>query len=117
MIYIKPARGKQPFNSMEVLTHIPEHVTSEWQGAEAELADAAVAALNCCRKYGKGILTMHLNADMTESIAIKYKGRARMFDALQALTLWMTVDDAWGFLSSHAGIPVSLRTWEAQVMF
>lgn len=117
MIYTKPARGKQKYNSMDVLMCIPEHVTSEWQGAEAELADAAVSALNCCRKYSKGILTMHLNADLTESIAIKYKDRARLFDALQALTLWMTVDDAWDFLSSHAGIPVSLRTWEAQVMF
>ncbi len=117
-LYTKPARGNVPFNSMDVLSVIPESILNQWKPQNyASLAEAAVNALNCCRKYSKGMLTVHLDSDLNECVAITYKGKVRVYTALSALTLWMGIDDAFEFLSSVAGIPVSLRAIEGRDLF
>ena len=117
-LYTKPARGVVRFNSMDVLSVLPEHIIDQWEPQNyAALAEAAQNALNCCRKYRKGVLTVHVDSDLEETVAIKYKGTVRYFRALSTLTLWMTVDDAFDFLSSVAGIPVSVKTIEARNAF
>jgi hypothetical protein len=77
MLYTKPARHSHKNTSMDVLVEIPEHIVEAAPDPRA-LAEEVVSALNCCRKYKKGMLTIHMDADLKEYVAIKIKGQARV---------------------------------------
>jgi hypothetical protein len=116
MLYTKPARHSHKNTSMDVLVEIPEHIVEAAPDPQA-LAEEVVSALNCCRKYKKGMLTIHMDADLEEYVAIKIKGQARAFKALQALNQWMDVEDAFELLGNLSGLPRSCRTIEGLDIF
>jgi len=115
-LYVKPARYSHENTSMDVLVEIPEDIVEQASNQQS-LAEEVVSALNCCRKYSKGMLTIHVDSDLEECVAIKIKGEARVFNALQALNQWMTVDQAFDLLSRLSGMPISLRAIEGRNLF
>ena len=115
-IYRKPSRYSHNQTSMHVLCEIPEHIVEQYENPSA-LAESVVSALNCCRKYSKGLLTIGVDSDLEECVAIKYQGQVRAYKALQALNLWMSVDEAFSLLADLSGMPVSLRAIEAMQAF
>jgi hypothetical protein len=108
MFYRKPARYSHKNTSLHVLMEIPDHVVASASNQQA-LAEEVVSALNCCRKYSKGVLVIHVDGDLNHCVAIKYKGEVKIFKAMQALEQWMNVDEAFGLLSSMSGMPVSCK--------
>ena len=114
MLYKKPAHYSHANTSMEVLAEIPEHIVENTSTyGQQMLAEEVVSALNCCRKYSKkGMLVMHVDADLDQCVAIKIQGEVRTFKALQSLNQWMQADDAFALLSKLSGMPISCKAIE-----
>lgn len=117
MFYRKPARYSHKNTSLHVLVEIPIHLLPDHPRQRQAMAEEVVSALNCCRKYSKGMLTIHVDGDLEECVAIKYRGKVHTFKALQALNQWMSVDDAFDLLASMSGMPISCRTIEGRDIF
>lgn len=113
MIYTKPARHSHKNTSMDVLVEVPQDILDEVpSGMEQVFAEELVSALNCCRKYRKGLLVVHMDADLQETVCIKYKGEVRTFKALQAMNKWLNVDAVFALLGDMSGLPRACRTIE-----
>ena len=113
MLYIKPARSSHKNTSMDVLVEVPQDILGEIpEGMEQVFAEELVSALNCCRKYRKGMLVVHFDANLEEHVCIKYKGAVRTFKALQAMNKWLDVDAVFALLGDMSGLPRACHSIE-----
>jgi len=91
---------------MDVLIEVPERVLDEVpEGMEQVFAEELVSALNCCRKYRRGTLVVAPDSNLGMCVAIRLKGKARVFRALQAMNKWLDVEDIFELLGSMSGLP------------
>jgi len=113
MLYTKPARYSHKNTSLDVLMDVPDHILDTISiSMQQVFAEELVSALNCCRKYRKGMLVVHMDTDLEEHVCIKYKGEVRTFNALQAMSKWLDVEDVFALLGDMSGLPRSCRAIE-----
>jgi hypothetical protein len=98
---------------MDVLTSVPDHILNQIDAQMQQVfAEELVSALNCCRKYRKGMLVVHMDSNLEEQVCIKLRGRVRNYKALQALHQWLDINDVFELLSNMSGLPYACKSIE-----